>query len=58
MLKIIGVEMVENELELIEQLESINVKLGGSIQKLTTYDSTGKTSKKIVIEYDIQDKPA
>ena len=50
--------MIENELELIEQLESINVKLGGSIQKLTTYDSTGKTSKKIVIEYDIQDKPA
>ncbi len=49
--------MIENELDLIEQLESITGDLGGKIQRLTTYNSSGATSKKIVIEYDIQDKP-
>mgnify|MGYP003141984240 CR=1 FL=1 len=58
MLKLIGVEMVENELDLIEQIKSINVKLGGTIQRLTTYNSKGATSKKIIIEYDVQEKPA
>ena len=57
MVKIIGVTMIENELDLIEQLESIAGELGGRIQRLTTYDSKGTTSKKVVIEYDIQDKP-
>ena len=57
MFKIIGVTMIENELDLIEQLESITGKLGGKIQRITTYNSKGATSKKVVIEYDIQDKP-
>ena len=57
MFKIIGVTMIENELDLIEQLESITGDLGGKLQRLTTYNSSGATSKKIVIEYDIQDKP-
>ena len=48
--------MIENELELIEELTSITNKLGGTIQRLTTYDSKGSTSKKVVIEYDMQDK--
>ena len=50
--------MLENELELIEQIESINEKLGGEMQRLTTYNNKGATSKKIVIEYDVQEKPA
>ena len=58
MSKIIIIEMIENELDLIEQIESINEKLGGEMQRLTTYNNKGATSKKIVIEYDIQDKPA
>jgi len=57
MSKIISIEMIENELELIEQIESINEKLGGEMQRLTTYNNRGATSKKIVIEYDVQEKP-
>jgi len=53
MSKNIGVEMIENELKLIEQIESINEKLGGKMERLTTYGSDGRNSKKIVIEYDI-----
>ena len=50
--------MVENELEIIEELTYITNKLGGTMNRLTTYDSKGSTSKKIVIEYDVQEKPA
>tara|TARA_R100000742_G_C4267980_1_gene86260 strand:- start:1138 stop:1296 length:159 start_codon:yes stop_codon:yes gene_type:complete len=31
-------------------------ELRGTIEHKTTYDSTGRTSKKIVIEYDIKNK--
>jgi len=48
--------MIENELELIEELSYINKKLGGKMERLTTYDSAGRTGKKIIIEYDIKDK--
>ena len=44
---------VENEGELIAELLCITGELGGKMQRLTTYDSKGPTSKKIVIEYDI-----
>jgi|TARA_X000000368_G_C22765682_1_gene594835 hypothetical protein len=44
---------VENEGELIAELLCITGELGGKMQRLTTYDSKGTTSKKIVIEYDI-----
>ena len=47
---------VENEGELIAELLCITGELGGKMQRLTTYDSKGTTSKKIVIEYDIQEK--
>ena len=46
----------ENEGELIAELLCIAGELGGKMQRLTTYDSKGTTSKKIVIEYDIQEK--
>ena len=44
---------VENEGELSAELLCITGELGGKMQRLTTYDSKGTTSKKIVIEYDI-----
>ena len=44
---------VDNEGELIAELLCITGELGGKMQRLTTYDSKGTTSKKIVIEYDI-----
>ena len=47
---------VENEGELIAELLCITGELVGKMQRLTTYDSKGTTSKKIVIEYDIQVK--
>ena len=42
--------------ELIAELLCITGELGGKMQRLTTYDSKGTTSKKIVIEYDVQVK--
>ena len=45
-----------NESELIGELNTINEQLGGTIQRLTTFDSTGRQSKKVVIEYDIRNK--
>ena len=45
-----------DEGDLIAELLCITGELGGKMQRLTTYDSKGTTSKKIVIEYDIQVK--
>ena len=39
--------------ELIEELNTIADQLGGTFQQLTTLDSRGRQSKKIVIEYDV-----
>tara|TARA_B100001778_G_scaffold310565_1_gene292840 strand:+ start:147 stop:302 length:156 start_codon:yes stop_codon:yes gene_type:complete len=43
-----------NEEELIKEISDISDKLNGVIQRYTTYDSTGKSSKKITIEYNIE----
>jgi|TARA_R100000329_G_C7539746_1_gene190527 hypothetical protein len=40
--------------ELISQLETIADQLGGTIKELITSNSSGRTSKKIVIEYDVK----
>ncbi len=40
----------------IQQLEYLAERLDGQITYLTTYDNTGATSKKIVIEYEKQEK--
>ena len=45
-----------NDSDLIEELNTINEQLGGTIQRLTVYDSRGRQSKKIVIEYDVREK--
>ena len=45
--------MEMDEGELIAELLCITGELGGNMQRLTTVNSTGRQSKKIVIEYDI-----
>ena len=40
---------------LFEEIEGIARQLGGNIEKLTVCKSTGRQSKKIVIEYDINE---
>ena len=48
--------LMPNQNELIEELNTIADQLGGTFQRLTTFDSTGRQSKKIVIEYDVSTK--
>lgn len=45
-----------NTTDLVSEIEGLTVLLGGTVSKSTTYDSTGRTSKKITIEYDIKEK--
>ena len=45
--------MINDEEELIAELLCIVGELGGEMKRFTTHDNTGKTSKKITIEYDI-----
>jgi hypothetical protein len=52
MFEIISITMIEDEGDLIAELLCITGELGGKMERLTTYDSNGRTSKKIVIEYD------
>ena len=40
----------------IYELEKIREKLGGTITYLSTLDHSGRTSKKIVIEYDVKNE--
>ena len=42
-----------NQTDLIEELENIATKLDGELKRYTTHDSTGRQSKKIVIEYNV-----
>ena len=43
----------ELEEKLIHELQMISRDLGGTMEKIITSNSTGRTSKKIVIEYDV-----
>ena len=45
-----------DEGELIGELLCIAGELGGTMQRLTTMDHSGKTSKKVVIEYNVKQK--
>ena len=45
-----------DEGELIEELLGITEKLGGEMQRLTTSDHSGRTSQKVVIEYNVKQK--
>ena len=45
-----------DEGDLIEDLLGITEKLGGKMQRLTTSDHSGRTSQKVVIEYNVKQK--
>ncbi len=47
---------MNNQNDLVEELLTIAEKLDGTVERLTTYNSTGRQSKKIVIEYDIKNE--
>ena len=42
--------------ELISELLQITAYLGGEMQRTTTLNSTGRSSEKIIIEYDVKQK--
>ena len=46
-----------SEGDLIAELLCITGELGGKMERLTTYDSNGRTSKKRVIEYEVLQSP-
>ena len=46
-----------SEGDLIAELLCITGELGGKMERLTTYDNNGRTSKKIVIEYEVLQSP-
>ena len=47
---------IHNENQLLKQVEELSLMLGGEITTSTTFNSSGRTSNKIVIEYNIQQK--
>ncbi len=42
--------------DILFQLEEITDKLGGNLSKVATLDHSGRTSEKIIIEYNIKQK--
>ena len=59
MFKTFNLMTKRNEKEILASFTHMaTAELNGTIQHLTTYDNKGTTSKKIVIEYDVQEKPA
>jgi len=47
---------MESEGDLVAELLTISAELGGTMERFTTYNQKGRTSKKIVIEYDVKEK--
>ena len=47
---------MKDEGELLQELQGIAEKLGGEMQRLTTMDHSGRTSNKVVIEYNVKQK--
>ena len=48
--------MEHDEGELISEILQIAALLGGSVERTETLNSTGRSSKKIIIEYDVVTK--
>ena len=42
--------------ELISEILQIAACLGGSVERVETLNSTGRSSKRIIIEYDVENK--
>ena len=47
--------MKDSKLRIIKRIEELALLLDGSCQHITTCNYTGRQSKKIVIEYDVQE---
>ncbi len=45
-----------NETELLAAFVHMAEELGGTFKQVSTYDQTGRTSKKLTIEYNVQEK--
>ena len=50
-----GGRVMSDEGELIAEILCIAGELGGTVERLDTSNSVGRRSKKIVIEYDIEE---
>ena len=48
--------MSESKERIVQRIEELAIMLGGSCQRITTADSMGRQSKKLVVEYDVKDK--
>ena len=48
--------MEMDEGELISEILQIAALLGGTVERTNTLNSTGRASKKIIIEYDVKNK--
>ena len=46
--------MLMDEGELVSECLQIAALLGGECHRTTTFDSSGRTSKKVIIEYDVK----
>ena len=51
-----NMKMQEDEGTLISEMLTLTALLGGRMERYDTYSSTGKTSKKIIIEYNVEVK--
>tara|TARA_Y100001970_G_C13935502_1_gene700473 strand:- start:457 stop:603 length:147 start_codon:yes stop_codon:yes gene_type:complete len=47
---------MKNESELIDELRIIATQLGGELNQTITLNSSGRSSKKIIIEYDVEQR--
>ena len=47
---------MKDESDLIAELLFITGELGGKMQRMSTLDHSGRSSKKIVIEYDVKER--
>ena len=48
--------MIHNEEQIVKQIKDLSIMLGGEVSQCTTGNSMRRQSKKIVIEYDIQEQ--
>tara|TARA_Y100001970_G_C13896780_1_gene681532 strand:- start:224 stop:424 length:201 start_codon:yes stop_codon:yes gene_type:complete len=44
-----------NHEQLMEELEYISLEMGGQIEKIITLNSSGRSSEKIIIEYNVKE---
>ncbi len=46
----------QGEDELVSQIASLASRLGGKMEQTITLNSVGRSSKKIIVEYDVHQK--